>query len=277
MRRIASLTAFLSMFFILLTSTVLFIVPQGRVAYWADWKLWGLSKDDWTAIHINSGILFLAALVIHTFYNWNSITLYLRNKRRQVKIFTVDFNLALALTLLFVAGTQFVIPPFSTIIDINTRIKEAAVRKYGDPPYGHAELSTLRDFSRHMDLDLERALRGLAEAGYTVESDLRPLKEIALANGVAPQEIYLAMVRGSLSANGQRMPEKPGQGLGKLTLGELCTRYGLNTDQIVNALQEKNIRSEVGMSLKQVAELNGLSAMEVYDTIRKITDQDSSN
>jgi len=41
------------------TSLILFIVPQGRVAYWADWRLLGLSKTDWGNIHINLGLLFL--------------------------------------------------------------------------------------------------------------------------------------------------------------------------------------------------------------------------
>jgi hypothetical protein len=274
MRRIASLTVFLSMFFILLTSAVLYIVPQGRVAYWANWKLWGLSKDQWTAIHINAGILFLIALVVHTCYNWKSITLYLQDKGRRMKVFTLNFNIALVLTLLFVAGTQIGIPPFSTIIAINTNIKDAAALKYGEPPYGHAELSTLRDFSRHMDIDLDLALRGLAAAGYAVESDSRSLKEIAAANGVSPQEIYLAMIKGpALETGAGKMPAKPVQGMGKLTPEELCARYGLDADSVANALGENDIRWEAGMNLRQIAELNGLSPIDVYDGIREVAEQ----
>lgn len=52
MRKITSLTAFLSFFMMLLTSVVLYLTPQGRVAYWADWRLLGLSKEQWGAIHI---------------------------------------------------------------------------------------------------------------------------------------------------------------------------------------------------------------------------------
>ena len=47
MRKITSLTAALSFLLMVLTSIILYIVPQGRVAYWADWRLWGLSKTDW--------------------------------------------------------------------------------------------------------------------------------------------------------------------------------------------------------------------------------------
>lgn len=276
MKRIASLTAFLSLFFILLTSGVLFIVPHGRVAYWADWKLWSLSKDQWTAIHINAGILFLVAVVVHTCFNWKNISLYMKDKRRHLRIFTRDFNIALLLTLLFVAGTQFGLPPFATIIDINNHIKDGAAHKYGEPPYGHAELSSLKVFARHMDIHLDRALQGLKAAGYSVKSDSQSLKEVALANHVPPQRIYLAMIKPAGSTDrADQMPINPVKGLGKLTLEELLARYDLDTDSVVNALKKKNIRWQAGMTLKQVAELNGLSPIDIYDKIKEIVAQDA--
>ena len=59
MRKITSLTASLSFVLMVATSVILYIVPQGRVAYWADWRLWGLTKTQWGEIHINVGLLFL--------------------------------------------------------------------------------------------------------------------------------------------------------------------------------------------------------------------------
>ena len=44
-RKITSLTAGLAFIVMLVTSIILYIVPQGRVAYWADWKLWGLTQN----------------------------------------------------------------------------------------------------------------------------------------------------------------------------------------------------------------------------------------
>ena len=68
-RKITSLTAGIAFVLMLLTSIVLYIVPQGRVAYWANWQLWGLSKTQWTHLHINLGLLFLVALILHIYYN----------------------------------------------------------------------------------------------------------------------------------------------------------------------------------------------------------------
>ncbi len=273
MKRVTSLTAFISLFFMLLSSAVLYIVPQGRVAYWANWTLCGLSKEQWTAIHINVGILFLIALLLHTSYNWDNIELYLRNKSRLMKVFTRDFNIALLLTLIIVVGTYAGIPPFSTIIAINSQVKEAAAQKYGQPPYGHAELSSLRTFARHMDIELTAAMQALAAAGYTVVSDTQSLKEIAITNGVAPQEVYLAMLRtGASASETERMPRKPTQGLGKLTLRALCSKYGLDTEAVIKSLGENNIKARENMSLRQIAQLNSLSPIDVYGRIREITD-----
>ena len=43
-KKIASLTAALSFIMMVLTSFILYIVPQGRIAYWADWHLEGLGS-----------------------------------------------------------------------------------------------------------------------------------------------------------------------------------------------------------------------------------------
>ena len=46
LKRITSLTIMLAFLVMVLTGIVLYIVPQGRVAYWADWRLLGLSKTS---------------------------------------------------------------------------------------------------------------------------------------------------------------------------------------------------------------------------------------
>jgi hypothetical protein len=100
---------------LILTSIILYIEPQGRVAYWSDWRLWGLSKTQWGDLHLNLGALFLLAGIFHLVYNWKAITAYLKDKARQLRIFTANFNLAVAVTLFVAAGTLLDIPPMSTL------------------------------------------------------------------------------------------------------------------------------------------------------------------
>lgn len=140
------------------TSVVLYIVPHGRVAYWTDWHLFGLSRTEWANQHINLGVLFILAGIFHIFYNWKAILAYLKNKLKEVKIITASFNAALLLSLLVAVGTYFEIPPMSTIINLSDSIKDNASKTYGEPPYGHAELSPLKLLAKKQGLDLEKVL-----------------------------------------------------------------------------------------------------------------------
>lgn len=273
LRRIVSLTALLLSPFVLLTSVILYIVPQGRVAYWADWRLWGLSKEQWGALHINTGLLFLIALLLHIYYNWKPITLYLKNKAKKIKVFTAEFNVSLILVVACLVGTYMLVPPFSTILDINARFQAAGAQKYGEPPYGHAELSSLKTFTRQMGIDLETAQAALKEAGITVIDASQSLKDIAANSNLAPQQVYLIIRPLAAedvidSSSSGRMPASPPPGLGKLTLSEVIQQFGLNPDAVAQALVAENIEFTPEMTLKEIAAKNGVSPIDVYVILR---------
>lgn len=276
-RKVTSLTAFLSFLVTLLTSIILYLVPYGRVAYWAEWRLWALSKDQWEAIHINVGFLFLLSLLLHIYYNWKLIVSYLKNTAKQLKIFTKEFNIALILTVICVIGTYIEIPPFSTIININEDIKNAASKKYGEPPYGHAELSSLKTFAKRMGIDLKAAIRSLQESGYQVDKETETLKEIAERSKVTPQVIYLAMSPATpkapiIAGQSQSMPEMPAPGTGNLTLADLCSQYNLNLKIVVRSLKEAGIESKANMTIREIGEINKKSPVDIYEQIKSIAD-----
>ncbi|MDY6903942.1 MAG: DUF4405 domain-containing protein [Thermodesulfobacteriota bacterium] len=272
-RRITSLTAFLSFFVMLLTSVVLYIAPQGRVAYWADWRLWGLSKDQWGGIHINTGFLFLFALLLHMYYNWTAIMLYLK-KAKQLKVFTKELNLALILTAAVVAGTYAGIPPFSSIIRISDHFKAKAAEKYGEPPYGHAELSSIKIFTQKMGVDLDTGIRRLEKAGFRVDNEMQTLQSIAKANGVSPQQLYMIMSRTAngikKTAEGRSLPASPVPGTGNLTLADFCSQYDLNIKRIRRYLKERGLAATGEMTIKEIGETNKMAPADVYEHIKSI-------
>ena len=96
LRKIVSLTALLASFLMMLTGLILYIAPQGRIAYWSDWRLWGLDKTAWGNVHINMGFLMLIVISLHIYYNWKPIVSYLKNKAKEIKVFTPDFSVALS-------------------------------------------------------------------------------------------------------------------------------------------------------------------------------------
>jgi hypothetical protein len=79
-RSFVSLLTFSGFIIMSFTGIVLYFTPQGRVAYWTDWKFLGLTKVDWGNIHIISCFLFIVVGLFHLYYNWKPLTNYLSDK-----------------------------------------------------------------------------------------------------------------------------------------------------------------------------------------------------
>ncbi len=272
LRKITSLTALLTFTVMVVTSIVLYIVPQGRVAYWADWRLWGLSKTQWGDIHINAGVLFLIAIGLHIYYNWKPLLAYLKDRAKHLKIFTPDFNVALAVTISLVLGSLFQVPPFGWVLDFNTHLKDAAARKYGEPPYGHAELSTLKTFMQRVGLDPTGTLERLRGADIRVEGPSQTILAIAGANGLAPKDVYEAMSPPVTEAGAKTLPKTPPAGTGNRTLADLCAEFDLHPPAMVRGLADRDIQAAPGRTIREIAQANGIGPLDVYLAIRKVAE-----
>jgi len=249
----------------MLTSIILYIIPAGRVAYWADYHLWGLSKTQWGNLHINLGFLFFVTILVHSYYNWKAITTYLKNKAKEFRIFTKDFNIALILTALFSLGTLYEIPPFVNILQLGENISAKANAFYGEPPYGHAELSSLQTFTSKMELDLTQSKERLSNSGIRVENSGQSLQEIAKANNVSPNDIYLI-----ISPPGERVktfPKEPPAGLGQRALIDLCQDYSVSIKKVLMILADNDIEANESMSIKEIANVAGKDPFTVYELI----------
>ena len=114
-------------------------------------------------------------------------------------------------------------PPFNWVLQFNTYLKDAGARQHGEPPYGHAELSTLKTFAKRMDFDLEESVTRLQKAGMTGLNENLTVLEIAAGNNVSPQQVYLAMKPEKRAPRiGEPMPAQPLSGTGRRTLADLC-------------------------------------------------------
>ncbi|MDG5469671.1 DUF4405 domain-containing protein [Deltaproteobacteria bacterium IMCC39524] len=265
-RKTISLTALLSFILLMLTSIILYIIPAGRVAYWADYHLWGLTKTQWGDLHINLGFLFFATILAHTYYNWKAIATYMKNKAKEFRLFTKEFNVALFLTLAFSAGTLYGIPPFSSILQWGEDISSKANAFYGEPPYGHAELSSFQTFSNKMELDLFQSIERLNNSGISFENSGQTLKEIASLNYVSPNDIYLAI--SPLHERIKTFPKQPPAGLGMRPLIDLCQEYSVSIKSVLSILADNGISAKETMSIKEVANLAGIDPFATYELIR---------
>ncbi|MHC1712029.1 MAG: DUF4405 domain-containing protein [Solidesulfovibrio sp.] len=266
MRKFTSLTALLSFILTIATSVILYIAPQGRIAYWADWTLWGLTKDQWGDLHINVGTLFLLALLLHTYYNWKPITAYL-SRAKKVVFFTRECNAALIVVLVVCLGTFAKVPPFSSFLALSDSLKDQAARTYGEPPYGHAELTPLGQLAPKIGMTPEQVLAALAKAGYPASSEKTTLLELARRYNVSPQRLYKAVQPDTPTDGG--LPETPPSGTGSLTLDELAAKHGLDAKAILTALAARGVTAQGDMTIKAIAEKNGKGPLDMYALIRQ--------
>ncbi|MCA1787596.1 MAG: DUF4405 domain-containing protein [Desulfobacteraceae bacterium] len=267
-KKIVSLTALLSFLVVVLNSIALYIAPQGRVAHWVDWRFLGLTKTQWSDQHILVGLLFLIALCFHIYYNWHPIVAYLKNKARKIKVFTPNFNIALALTVVFTIGAYAEVAPFRWVVDFSEAIKNSVAESQGEPPYGHAQDSDLDTFAGKTGLDLADSLWRLKQAGIRVDNPKQTLLEIARQNKITPQDVYEAMQPDEMPEPDASLPENPPQGLGKQTLSNFCRQFGLDTAGVITALKNREITATPDASIRQIADQHGMEPADVYEIIK---------
>lgn len=276
MRKITSMTMLVSLILLFLNSIILYVVPEGRVSYWADWHFWGLTKTEWADQHVTVGFLFLIAGLLHIYYNWAAVTSYLKNRLKEVRVFTPSFNAALLVTAVVAVGTYFQVPPMSTVLAGGAWFKEAGAEKYGEPPYGHAELSSLKLFAQKEGIDLDQAVTLLKQASLQTEGVGQTLVSIAQKNNLTPQQVYAVIkparkaVEDPAEGAAPVFPDEPKPGFGRKTLEEACIELKIDYSAVSKGLQDRGMKIEAGRTIHEIAEVNSKEPMEVFEAIRAV-------
>ncbi|MGI9538120.1 MAG: DUF4405 domain-containing protein [Desulfocapsaceae bacterium] len=284
MRKITSMTMVWSLIVLVFNSIVLYVVPEGRIANWADWRFWGLDKHDWSAQHTTVGFLFIFAGLLHIYYNWKVIVSYMKNRAKKLNMFTAASSIGLGLTIIFVAGTYLDVPPMSTIVEFSEQIKEGASEKYGDPPYGQAQSSSLQGFASRMGLDLNKSVELLGAAGIKVSDEKEMVQDIAKRSGNTPQQIYdiikPAGMQSSTGGDDSHAEEEsdsgikaPKSGMGKKTITQLCDEIEQDCAMIIAGLKKRGMSIDPDQKLKDLAAENGTGPMQMYEAMVEIVEE----
>lgn len=209
-RKFVSLIALLSFCVMAGTGIVMFLGPQSRVAYWSGWDLFGLSKRDYDSIHSTFMLLFLTAVVWHTILNWRPLLDYLKNGSRRLLVLSTELLLAVAISVLFFAGTLWRLLPFDQYLGMASVAKRYWAATLGTPPWNPADATPLNRFCRSMEdveryttersisIDCDEAVAALERAGIYVEDPSQPMDDIADANGTTPRavaEVVMSVAR----------------------------------------------------------------------------------
>ena len=246
---------------------MLYISPQGKIAKWVNWTLLGLSKDEYEAIHITISVLFIVIFFFHVWYNWKSIKNYMRSKMKKMVFFTPEMTIALLLNILFVTGTYFKLPPFQQVIDFGDTIKEYWVDVHGEPPYGHAEEATIKALAQSQGIEVSKAISLLQGKKLQGVVESITLMDLGKLNGIAPSEIFKIIQGKKVKGVPQNRGMQRGQG--RLPISGFIKSLKLDQAKVEANLKARNINYTLDKSLKDTANDNQISPMELLNIINE--------
>lgn len=260
-RRFVSFSILLSFIMMTYSGILIFVSPKGRVANWIDWKLFGLSKGEYEALHVNFMIIFVIGILLHVYLNIVPIVNYFKNKARKVNIFNVEFSASMVLTIVFIFGTLSQIPPFQTFLDFEESVKNSWEQKEQNSPYGHAELSSISELATQLNKDENLIIEKLKKSNIKGVLPSSIVKDIAKNNGLSPNDLYKLITDEKTSA--------PKTGMGKKSLKEIASFYNLDLTKIESFLKSKGIEDLKDKNLKNISEELNTEPIELLKVLKK--------
>jgi Domain of unknown function (DUF4405) len=229
-RRFVSLLVTVGFVVMLLSGVILFLTPKGWVARETDWRLLGLDKDGWIALHLTSTVLFLVSALLHVFFNWGPLVRYLRERSTHRFRLSLELVAAVLVGALFVVGTLADLPPFGWLATAREEIKHGADDECGDERGGR---------------------RGRAGRSRDAADSEDPTHDAEMDDGEHRGE-------------GR---EGSGRGLGRLTLADLCDREDIALDLALTRLARQGFEADGTDRVRTLANQLGISPHEVIDRI----------
>ncbi len=249
---------------IFVTGIILYVAPPGRYAHWVNWKILGLLKEEWQAIHTIFSFSFVILSVFHLFtINWKAFLSYLKTKKEKGLHKKREFYISSILVLLFFVGTIFSVPPFNYVMDLSETLTESWEKEEEIAPIPHAELLTLVELAGQMKLSsTDELTRKLERHGIIFENTDQTLQEIAEINNTTPQEIYEEISKKSGT-------ERQGSGIGRKILDDFASEVGKTPQEVLEILKANGIDAELGQTLRVIGDNNNMPPRDIFDLFSK--------
>jgi len=262
---------FFFFFIIFFSGVILFIAPPGRIANWTDWQLIGLTKSQWQTMHTNFSYSFAILSILHLFtINWKVFWSYVKSKARSGLNRKREFYLSLLLTVVFFFGAIYLLPPFSSVMNLGDRFKQSWEEEYESPPIPHTEEFTIAHLSAEiLKVPEENILTKLNELGIEVESVEQSLKELALQVDLSPREIFNVL---SPSSQGQGGRMQQGRGLGRKSLKIIAEENDIPIKEILLLLEQEGIEATEEDVMRDLADRYNMSPSAILKILNQKPD-----
>jgi hypothetical protein len=247
---------------LLLSGSVLYVAPPGRIANWTHWQL-GLGKEQWQALHTVFALFFIGAATLHLVFNWKVLWAYLKTRVHTGRSNRREFAVASAAAIAVLALTLAGVPPFSTVMTLGERAKNSWVTAETEPPLPHAEGFTLARLAEVTKQPADAMLASLRQAGITDATPDTTVGALAAAHQLTPQQLYVKL----------RLPAPPKgaaveQGLGRKSVAQVCEQLGLDVGEGLRRLAAAGFTTTAEVTMKELANQHGRTPHDLLPIIK---------
>lgn len=182
------------------------------MAHWTGWKLLGLHKEQWAAVHTTTAFLFAIIVTIHFLVNWNPFWNYVVSRSRAGLNRRWEMLIAVLLPAAVVAGTLAMVSPMGNIVSWGDDIKSYWASKVTAPaPHPHAEDLPLERFAETVGLTGSQVADALRAEGYKLDSVRAKFADVAERNAVSPMMLFEAILKHHPEAEASRKQRRGGR------------------------------------------------------------------
>lgn len=267
-RALSSEVVAFSFVFLVVSGGVLFVSPPGRVANWTDWRMFGFAKHDWTGLHVWFSTVFLISAIAHLVFNFRPMLGYFKDRLTRRIGFRWEWTVAIILVGLVFLGTRAGVPPFSTLLAFEEKVKNNWENSLERAPIPHAELLTVQELSEKAGVPLHMALERLkAQKLSSINPDII-VADLASKNDISAQRVYeIIQVAEGGRADGQT--EGLGGGIGWKTLEQFCADEGIAVGDALARLEAHSISASAEHTMREIASSNGFERpFEMLNLVR---------
>jgi len=229
-----SLNLFFTFLLMLLSGLILYLKPEGTVARWLDWKILGVEKTGWEALHTVFSFLFLVFALFHILkihvFNLRSYFFNNRTSGRKRELY-----ISLAITFVFLLGTVLYLPPFDWIFQGGNALSDQWAEEVVVENESVEPRQSLLEVGTSLGLDRQELLDWKQQEGMEALSMEKSLVDNAPKARLTPYALYQKLEQFSSQA------EETGEGqiYKSITLEEMAVILDVETQRILQYLADR--------------------------------------
>jgi hypothetical protein len=146
-----------------------------------------------------------------------------------------------------------------------------------EPPFGHAELVSLKTFCKKQRIPLDQAMTELRKAGFKLNNPDTILDEIASSKGTSGMGVYEVIKKLEpkpevMKPGATWTPEKieetfAGTGVGRKTIGQIIKDHELDHKTTHQKLNDRGIKAKDDDKIKELAERHDSTPIKILTII----------